>query len=484
MVELINVKKIDDVYIRCECEASTSQELTDYFTFNVPNAKFHPLYKNKVWDGKIRIFNYMNRTVYAGLLPYVIKFCKDRDYKLQIEDSLAPNSNYDNNFGYELCKKYSNFSLRDYQNDAIVHALNEKRALMVSPTASGKSLMIYLLIRHHIERGEKVLIIVPTTSLVYQMKSDFEEYNGNQSLDIHTIMSGKGKDSDADITISTWQSIYKLKKPWFSKFKVVVGDEAHLFKAKSLTSIMTKLINCPYRYGFTGTLDGTETNKLVLIGLFGNVKQVVSTSELMDKEVLAKLNIKILVLKYPDETCKNNKSNNYHDEIDYIVRNDARNNFIRNLATNLEGNSLLLFQFVEKHGKVLYDLIKEKRPETHFVYGGVESVERENIRKLVEDGTNNIIVASYGTFSTGINIRNLHNVVFCSPSKSRIRNLQSIGRGLRRSDKKNEATLYDIVDDLSWKNYKNYALKHFMERSEIYSKEGFDFKLYSINLKE
>lgn len=484
-MEIVNIKKINDVYIKCECDPSTSQELTDYFTFDVPGAKFHPLYRNKVWDGKIRVFNFLTQQVYSGLLPYVISFCQKRDYNVVIDPKLIPSEDFSENSGYELAQRYkTQFKARDYQNEAVSYGLNKRRALMVCPTASGKSFIIYLLTRHHIEQGRNVLIIVPTTSLVHQMRSDFVEYNNNNPLDIHMIMAGAEKNIENQIVISTWQSLYKMKKDWFQRYDVVIGDEAHLFKAKSLTNILTKMTNCPYRYGFTGTLDGTQTNKLVLEGLFGPVNQVIKTSELMEKNVLADLSIKALVLNYPDDIKRLNKSKSYNEEIEYIVTNDARNKFIRNLALSLEGNSLLLFQFVEKHGKVLYELIKDKRENSHFVYGGVSADHREDIRHMVENESNSIIVASYGTFSTGINIRNLHNVVFCSPSKSRIRNLQSIGRGLRISESKKSVTLYDIVDDLSWKNYKNYALKHFMERADTYSKENFTYKLYSINLKD
>ena len=484
-METVTISKIDDVHVKCECEASVSQELSDYFTFDVPSAKFHPLYRNKVWDGKIRLFNYMSRTLYAGLLPYIVSFCISRDYQVILEPGTIDINEFSDDYGYSLSKKHkTKFEARDYQNEAVVHGLRYNRALMVCPTASGKSFIIYLLSRYHLSQGRNILIVVPTTSLVHQMKSDFIEYNNGQPMDIHTIMAGSEKDINNKIVISTWQSLYKLKKDWFKRYDVVVGDEAHLFKAKSLTSIMTKLTSCPYRYGFTGTLDGTQTNKLVLEGLFGPAKQIITTSDLMDQKVLADLSIKALVLKYPESVCKLNKSKTYQEEIDYIVRNHSRNLFIKNLALNLKGNSLLLFQFVEKHGKPLYELINNDDRKVYLIYGDTDSKEREDVRHMVEGEEDSIIIASYGTFSTGINIRNLHNIVFCSPSKSRIRNLQSIGRGLRISDSKSRATLYDIVDDLSYKSYQNYALKHFMERADIYSKEGFKYKLYPVNLKE
>ena len=484
MVDTVKIEKVNEVYLRVDAEASIIMEMSDYFTFDVPGAKFSPQYRAKYWDGKIRLLNNMTRLLYAGLLPYVVSFCQDRSYECVISDDFKPLAKYGPESGYALAGLLKTpFELRDYQNEAFVQCLNSERKLLLSPTGSGKSFIIYLLARWYIAQAKRMLIIVPTTSLVHQMASDFVEYNKGKPMDIHKIMAGAEKDINNRIVITTWQSIYKLKKPWFKQFDVVIGDEAHLFKAKSLTSILSKMDECRYRYGFTGTLDGSQTHKLVLEGLFGSVKQIVTTSELMEQDVLADLEIKGIVLEYPDETRKLMRGKSYQEEIDFIVRNQARNKFIRNLAWSLEGNTLILFQFVEKHGKLLYPMLQSDDKEVHFVYGGVDSNDRENIRKVVENSSSAIILASYGTYSTGINIRNLHNVVFASPSKSRIRNLQSIGRGLRTSETKKKATLYDLVDDFSKGKTRNFALKHFMERVDIYNKEGFDLKLYNVQLK-
>ena len=286
------------------------------------------------------------------------------------------------------------------------------------------------------------------------------------------------------MVITTWQSIYKLRKDWFKKFDVVIGDEAHLFKAKSLTSILEKMEDTEYRFGFTGTLDGTQTHKLVLEGLFGPAQKVISTKELMDSGTLADFKIKILALKYHDEIRKIVSKMDYQAEMDFLVSHEGRNKFIKNLALSLQGNTLLLFQYVDKHGRILEEMIKEEAGDrkVFFIHGGVKGEERDDIRGIVEKENNAIIVASYGTFSTGVNIKNLHSIIFASPSKSKIRNLQSIGRGLRKSDTKDSATLYDIADDLSWKSTSNFTLKHLMERVKIYDEEKFDYKLYSIGL--
>tara|TARA_R110001592_G_scaffold175360_3_gene414434 strand:+ start:11 stop:757 length:747 start_codon:yes stop_codon:yes gene_type:complete len=248
---------------------------------------------------------------------------------------------------------------------------------------------------------------------------------------------------------------------------------------------MTKLEECPYRIGTTGTLDGTQTHKLVIEGLFGPVYDVVSTKELMDKNLLAQLKIDSILLKYSDEDKKEIKRANYHDEIKWLIRNKKRNKFIQEMSINLKGNTLILFQFVEEHGKVLYNMIKDSVNDTRkvfFIHGGTDVDDRERIRHIVEENDDAIIVASYGTFSTGVSIRKLHNIIFASPSKSRIRVLQSIGRQLRKSDKKEVAKLYDLGDDLSWKSYKNHTLRHFAERIKIYKAEKFNYNPVIVRL--
>ena len=483
MIEKIVIEKYDEVYIKIRAEASTMYELGDYFTFSVPGAKFSPAYRNKVWDGKIRLLNVMTGLIYAGLINHIEKFASDREYEVEYEGNFSQVQ-----FSIKEADDFSKtlnlpYEVRDYQLQAFAHAVRNNRSLLLSPTASGKSLIIYLLTRYY---NARTLIIVPTTSLVHQLSSDFADYGFDSANNVHTIFSGKDKQTNHSIVISTWQSIYKLPKSYFAQFEVVIGDEAHLFKAKSLTTIMGKLTDCKYRFGFTGTLDGTQTNKLVLEGVFGRVKKVTTTSELIDQNHLASFKIKAIVLTYPDQVRKDMVKKTYQEELDYIVRNPERNIFIKNLALSLKGNTLILFQFVDKHGALLHNMIVADAVKTdrnvYYVSGKTEAEDREIIRKVIETETDAIIVASSGVFSTGINIKNLHNIIFSSPSKSRIKNLQSIGRVLRRSDTKESATLYDIADDISWKSHVNHTANHFAERIKIYSEEGFLYKIYRVSM--
>lgn len=484
-----------------DCDYGIAQELSDYFSFFVPGYKFMPAYKNRVWDGKIRLFNIQTMDMPVGLFPFLHEFCAPRNYKIEVEhnnhfgqpgstNEIDPDEIMRFIKGLDLHSRGQPIGIRDYQFDAVCKGLSAKRSVLLSPTGSGKSLIIYVLMQlyllKHRNGNKKVLIIVPTTSLVEQMYNDFADYGMPAEDCVHRIYSGRDKETEKEIVVSTWQSIYKLPGPWFEQFGAVFGDECHGFKSKSLTTIMNKCKEAEYRWGTTGTLDGSQTHELVLQGLFGKIYNVTTTKKLQDENTLAKLKINILLLKHPEEVRKNWGKQDYQAEIDYIVRNEARNNLISSLTVDLNGNSLVLFNYVEKHGKPLFELIRNKVEDgrkVFFVSGETGTSDREAIRKIIESQKNAIIVASLGTFSTGINIRNLHNIVFASPSKSQIRVLQSIGRGLRKSDDGAVANLYDIADDLHWRGKKNYTLEHSAERVKMYVKQEFDYKIYEVDLK-
>ena len=485
----IIVDKVNDVHIRIDADQSIKYELSDYFSFEVPGYKFTPQFRRRVWDGKIRLFSHATGQMYVGLYPYLKDWCKKKSIHIVESSDILHYSRHTAADIDGLIQEYDmSITPRDYQIEAFKFALENERGMIVSPTASGKSLIIYMLIRHYLNMiDNNILIIVPTTSLVEQLYKDFKDYGYDVENNVSRKYHGYDIDTDKRITISTWQSLYKQPKKFFEDYGAVIGDEAHLFKAVSLTKIMTKLTDCKYRIGLTGTLDGAHTHKLVLEGLFGAVNKVTSTKKLIDKKQLSNLVVRCLILKHTEENCKMIANGKYQDEIDYLVSSKSRNNFIKNLALKLKGNTLVLFQLVEKHGQNLYDIIKDKADDDRkvfYIFGGVEADEREAIRGIVEKEKDAIIVASYGTFSTGVNIKNLHNIIFASPSKSRIRNLQSIGRGLRLGDNKVNATLYDIADDLTYKSKENFTLKHFQERINIYTEEEFDYEIHNVDLKE
>ena len=482
------ISKANEVFLKINSEPHIEYELRDHFTFEVEGAKFMPQYRNRKWNGEIHLFDMRSKQIYVGLLDKIFSFCERHDYTYKFEDNQYYGTPFEVNEGisYDGVKDYMrsicSHQPRKYQIEGVYDALRHNRKLLISPTASGKSLMIYSLVRYYVEKGQKILLVVPTTSLVEQMYKDFLDYGWDTDSYCHRIYAGKEKTNELPVTITTWQSVYKLERSFFEDYNVVIGDEAHLFKSKSLISIMTKLHHAKYRFGFTGTLDGTQTHKWVLEGLFGPSYKVTKTEELMRQGHLSQLDIQCIVLKHPEK-----KFETYQDEIEYLITHQQRNTFIKNLTLDLKGNSLVLYSRVETHGQVLYDLInKDKKDDRKlfFIHGGVDAGERELVREITETEKNAIIVASYGTFSTGINIKNLHNVIFASPSKSRIRNLQSIGRVLRKGKGKVKATLYDISDDCTYKSKRNYTLNHLIERIKIYNEENFNYEIVTIQLRK
>ena len=488
---MIVIAKLNETFLQISCEKHIAYELNEYFSFKIPNAQFHPKVKARMWDGKIRLFNIQTGQLYFGLLPYLKEWTKKHSYQVQTDIIDAkPLTGLDIESIKEFfdslnlyCKNVK-ITPRDYQIASFMECVKNDRVLLLSPTSSGKSLVIYSLIRWYQKflDNDKMLIVVPTTNLVSQMYGDFGDYsshdkNWNVEKYCHKIYSGKEKNSKEQIYISTWQSLYRLPKEYFEQFSLIVGDEAHLATADSLKGILEKSTFCRYRFGTTGTLKDSKCNKLMLEGLFGKTYTAVTSKQLMDDKHISKLNIQCLQLEYPEEERETMKKATYQEEIDFIVTHKKRNNFICNLALEQNGNTLILFNYVEKHGKVLEKMLmdKDSNRQIFFIAGETDVEQREAIRKATEEEKNAIIVASSGVLSTGVNIKNLQYLIFAHPYKAKIRNLQSIGRVLRLDDKNNKAVLYDIIDDLHWKKYENYGLKHWKERLNIYLKEKFDY---------
>lgn len=536
MKTVVQISALDEATVQLSSnDRGALMELSEHFTFYAEGYRFMPAYRNKTWDGKIRIYDSRRNTLPYGLLPEAVKFLSSRGYGVSCDDTLKcrkrPSAQSIKEYiaGMSIRSRGNEISHRDYQISAITHALTSGRGLILSPTGSGKSLIIYTLARWFMaNRDESIIIIAPTTSLVEQMASDFIDYSSDDNEfsaeDIHVIYSGKERENiNSRIVITTWQSAIKMQKPWFKKYGMVIGDEAHLFKAKSLNDIMTRCSHAYYRFGTSGTLDGSLCNERVLIGNFGPIYQTTRTRDLIENKTLADLHIYCKVLKHTDEERKIVSKFDYQTEISAIAAHDKRNAYIKDLALSLYGNTLVLFNLVQKHGKPLYKSICEMSDSDRAVYyvsGEVDAKTRESIRGLTEnegdytifkydDGSSHkiftshvsenfdhggktvtetkrthgaIIVASSQTFATGINIRNLHNIIFAAPSKSQIRVLQSIGRGLRRADDGVSTSVYDISDDFSWKKKKNYTLQHAIHRVDIYKREGFKFELQEIDM--
>jgi|TARA_R110001592_G_scaffold47214_1_gene149816 superfamily II DNA or RNA helicase len=481
------ISKKNENEIHIDCEQHVLYELQEAFSFDVEGASFSPAYRKKFWDGKVRLCSVVKQTLPAGLTYRLCKWLDKHDYKWDFRESKYYGVPYevDERIFYEgvelFMNKISGVKPRDYQIETVFHALKEYRKTIVSPTGSGKSLMIYSIARYLKSIGKRVLVVVPSKGLVEQMTGDFVDY-GWDVENIHKIYQGHSIDTKAPVTVTTWQSVYGLDKSWFRQFDGVIGDECHNFKAKCLQGIMKKMPDAKWRYGFTGTLDGKNVHKLILEGQFGPVYRTTTSSDLMDKGFLAQLKVEIITLKHEPQSFKT-----YNDEIELIGLMEERNRFITNLSCDLKGNVLVLFSRVEKHGLPLHEMIQSKtnRP-VHLIYGDTKVDVREDVRSIAEKSNDNLILGSYGTMSTGVNIKNLHHVVFASPSKSRIRVLQSIGRGLRKAKGKESVLLYDIADDFRGgkivKN--NFTLNHLAERIKFYIDEDFTYRITELTLNK
>ena len=490
----IIIKKLNESFMFVDAEASIIQELSERLTFDVPNAKYSPAFKKKHWDGKIRLFNKRNGTLYLGLSHYVEDYARENEYSLH-KDFSDDTFSMDDFKSHNENTKYHNENkellvLRDFQVEAIKLGITNNRAIFLSPTGSGKSLICFSLLKFYYENTDKkILIICPTTALVEQLYTDFIEYSNN-TLDIENntcrIYSGTERFKDRRIIISTWQSVYEKDSDYFDEFETVIADECHLYKSKQTSKLFEKCLNVKFRFGFTGTLSGENIHQLQLEGLFGKAIQLTTTSKMMAAKQLNEFKIKAVVLKYSNKTIKANKKNIWEEEVQFLIGNKKRNAFIAGLAKELKGNSLILFSRVETHGMLIYEEIKKLVGEERvkFIYGGTDVEIREQIRKCISVDTNMILVASSQIFSTGTNIPALTNIVFTHPSKARIRILQSIGRALRKNKNKTCSFLWDIADDLRSKTTENYSYRHFKERLELYSKEEFEYTIKNYILEK
>ena len=493
----ISIDKFDESFMVIHTSSDgILYDMNDFFAYFVKDYKHMPKYKFGIWDGKIRLLNITTHLMHSGLIHEVIKYALDNDYSLDIDpDFNLPDNTYTPIIDVKSMIDGFNlpFTAHDYQVEAVEMILKHRKRLILSPTSSGKSLIIYSAIRALLGvTGPpqcRVLLVVPTTSLVEQMVGDFSDYSQNNDFNAekmcHKIYSGREKRNDNPITVTTWQSVYKKRAAWFENFDAVFVDEAHLASADSITSIMDKCVNAKVRVGLTGTIEDTQTHKMSLIGLFGRLWETVTTKKLMDDGLVSKLMIKGIVFNHNDDERKLISTAEYLDEIDYIITDDRKNRFIAKLALRQPGNTLILFNLVERHGVPLFKLINDlnidKNKDVFFISGDTPVKKREYIRAYTETHDNVIIVASYGTFSTGINIKNLDAAILAHPIKAKIKILQSIGRILRIG-KSGKAVLYDLASDFTWKSKTNTTMKHFKIRLKLYKAQKFDYTLSAVKL--
>lgn len=490
---MITLQKIDNVYMHVDPGLGGDGillELHDYFAFYVPGYKFQKPYMNGVWDGRIKLFSAWERKLYIGLLPYLEEFCKTFGHQLEIpdefklEEKVTPQELKEFVKRVNPLKKGKPITPRYYQMIGLYNMINRERCVLVSPTASGKSLMIYLFSRWFMENypGEKIVITVPTTNLVEQMYSDMLDYSdGATKNEVHRIYSGRDKVNESyPIYVTTWQSVYELSEEYFNDFACITVDECHGAKAKSLKQILEKC-NAEYRFGLTGTMHDPEAHKWVIEGLLGEAIDLITLKELQEKKYISKLKINCVVFDYQEKPGPMT----YPDEINWIIDNETRTNKILKAVGSVDENAFVLFDKV-RYGEVLYERAKELFPDrkVELVYGATSVEDRETIRKALEDENGTIVIASYKVFSTGISIDNLHHVFFAEPAgKSMFKIMQSIGRTLRLHEDKEYAYLWDFVDALTTSKKKmNHTMRHFMDRVAKYNEEKQEYRITRVEI--
>lgn len=572
----IRIRFKDEVKCFLEVDRSIAYELKAKFSFYVDGYKFNPRYVHGGWDGTISLYNIKTSEFPVGLLPDLVKYAKESNYKIEIAQDdrgkFKPKIVYEEGWLANNWKRFLNFEPYDYQVSSIEAALKHNKSLILSPTGSGKSLIIWVVLRYLFEHTEgDILVTVPSVSLVEQLYANAEEYfHDGFDIDANVAKIYDGSPGETTghrrIIISTWQSMVNRPESYFKRFSSYLIDECHQADAKSITSIIDKMTHCTFRMGCTGTLNGKSLHEIQMKSLLGRVFKFVTTAELMERGELAMLNVDCLNLKYPLDDCKliTKGATTYQQEIDFLIEHPKRNELLVKLAMKQEKNSLMLFNYVERHGGVLMAMMSKVSSKhlkkVYYIHGKVKADEREQTRKILEqkdpfwvdiqfknnmlrlysatdvvlenkkvvkafelnnlskidimwlqdafknefnynekteDIHNNIssitkkigcciLLASYGTLSTGINIKQLHTLILCHPLKAQIRLLQSIGRILRSAEGKGDVKLIDIVDDLSYmrgkKVQQNTVLKHFYERLKIYEAESFQYKILTLEL--
>ena len=495
----VEIRYKDEANCRIVTDEMILYNLRESLKFHPANYFFSPKYKNHLWDGYIRLIK--NDTLPTGLIPKLCEIIKGFNFTFTIDSRYIQKYNITKDF----VSNYSQFlnltddegnkiQLRDHQLEGVYKAISNKRMTGLSATNSGKSALIYTYIRFLLDivKVKKILLLVPNITLVEQMYNDFASYSLANKWDvrencqkIYSNIKVKDRDYNKNIIISTWQSIYEWDEEFFSEFDSFICDEVHLAKGDSIQKIANKCINASYRLGVTGSLSDSYTDELVIRGAFGSVYKLIDNKEMIEKGYSTPYKIKCILLKYNEKISQAMKYLSWNDEVDFLLESPERNKYIAKLVKNLNNNTLILFEKIKKHGVPLLQLLKSALPDRKIFYidGSISNDQRLKIIDYMKDHNDIILLATYQTFSTGINLRNLHNLVFSSPFKSKIRLVQSLGRMLRKMKDKDSVTVYDLVDDLSYKSHKNNTLTQFTDnRMVYYDNEKADYKIYRVNI--
>jgi len=470
-------------------------------TKRIDSWRFNPLVKRGVWDGYVSYIK-DDKWIPAGLWRFVMSVCKDYGYELQIEGLkrlIDPNINAEQfeTWAIEFFKD-SQFTPRDYQIETAYNILKFRKCLAELATSAGKTLISFMVVAYMLEKqkAERILFIVPNVSLVVQAHEDFHEYNyaNRIPLKIQQIFAGQKLKSNKNIIIGTYQSLIKKPAEYFAEFDAVIVDETHKATGQSIKTILQKCVNANYRFGLSGTIpkDGT-LDKLTLMSQTGPVISEVKAAFLQKEGYIAKCAVKIIQMNYATPKQRlafQELSQNKYDSKDvfaleqnFVINSEGRLNFIASVISRIPRNSLVLFHRIE-HGKKLYEKLRQNsNKRVFYVDGGTDKDIREEYKKKMESGDEVVIVASYGTFSTGISIKKIHSIFFTESFKSEVIIRQSIGRGLRQHESKDKVLIVDFVDDIRTIEWDNYLYKHGKVRQSIYKQEQFDFSIKKVEFE-
>lgn len=494
MADII-IEKSNESFAQIHCDEEINHEINNLFSAFAPGYRFNPRYKHHLWDGKVRAYSAITQLLPIGLVDNLIKWCKKKNYsyKLQFFDDFKDDIDI-NDLEKDLDSYITGgLKIRDYQLNAVHAALTNKKGMLLSCTGSGKSLMIYSIFRYLLEKkkARRILLIVPSTMLVEQMYTDFTDYGWKDiELDVEKLYSGQKPTYKSPVLISTWQSLDKQDKSFFEKYDAIVVDEAHQAKASVLSRIVKSAFNAEYKIGTTGTLPAELSDQLLINGVLGNVVFELKSKELIDRGYLSKMTIATIYLRYPTDFIKENKDRNYPEEVKMVEEYDNRNKVLNFVIDHTPAtNNMLILVTHREHLDSIKKYLEKSYPDrkVSIINGSIKAKDREEIRVGLEEEDGTLLVATYKTMSTGVNIPKLHAVMLYSNSKSRIQVLQSIGRGLRKHNTKNKVIIYDIVDDLSYKTRtgktkKNYCMQHYDERYAFYKEQEFPIVSHSIGV--
>jgi len=481
-------------------------------TKKIHNFYFHPLVKKKLWDGNICFIEKKGGAwkIPIGLWREVLQI--GEDYAIEIEigglDKIVNNdltleeyTQWVNEFFAGGIGGDPEKMPRDYQIETAWKLIKYRYSISEVATSSGKTLISFMIFAYLKQKGliRKFLMIVPSTNLVFQGSEDFEDYGLHKlGSKIQQIGGGSKLREGCDVIIGTFQSLVKQDQEFFEEADLVFVDEAHHTNSMSIKKIVAQCMHSRWRFGLTGTLTKRGTADYLTIQQFlGPLIVEISPSFLFDNNYATPVSIKIVVMDWLEKEFKdkladlklnnNNLEGNevYNLERKLVVESKKRLNYVVDFMSKTSKNSLVLFQSVkDEYGKQIWNLLREKNNEKEVFYVDGDTSEglREEYKSRMASGNNKILIATYGTFSTGISINNLHNIFLVESYKSEVLIKQSLGRGMRQMEGKEKVNIIDFVDDFSSTKYQNYLMKHSEARIQIYKNESFEYKIYKVKL--